>query len=278
MLGAHMSIAGGLHLACERGRQAGCRAIQIFTRNQQQWKANVLTDEHVAAFRAARADHGIETAFAHDSYLVNLATPVSALRKKSLAAFVDELERCERLELPYLVTHPGSPGEAGDDTGVANMIASLDEALRSTRGCRTKILLETNAGQGACVGRTFEQLAAMLDGVHASERIGVCFDTCHVFVSGYDLRTRAAYDGTMEAFDRAIGTGRIRAFHLNDAKKGLGSRVDRHTHIGKGEIGLEGFRCLMNDTRFAGVPMVLETPKEEGMDETNLALLRGLIA
>jgi len=276
-LGAHLSIAGGLHLACERAAELGCDTVQLFTRNQAQWKAKALTDDDAAAFKRARRERGIRTAFAHDSYLVNLCSADGSIRRRSLAAFVHELERCERLGLAFLVTHPGSPGEeAGDETGVKRMARSLDAALRRTRGLKTLVLLETSAGQGACVGRTFEQLRAMIDGVSEPERVGVCFDTCHVFASGYDLRTRAAYDGTMEAFERIVGLDRVRAFHVNDSKKGLGSRVDRHEHIGRGEIGLEAFRCLMGDARFRRVPKVIETPKEGEMDPVNLGVLRRL--
>ncbi len=276
LLGAHLSIAGGLHLACERAKELGCNAIQIFTRNQQQWKAKPLADADVAAFRAAVAACDIGAAFAHDSYLVNLCSADTGIRRKSIAAFIDELERCDRLGLAFLVSHPGSPGEAGDDEGVRAMVKSLDEVLAGSRGARAGVVLETSAGQGACVGRTFEQMKAMVEGVREPERVGVCFDTCHVFAAGYDLRTAAAYDATMEAFDREIGTARIRAFHVNDSKKGLGCRVDRHEHIGRGEIGREAFRRLMRDTRFADVPKVLETPKDGDMDRVNLRLLRRL--
>jgi deoxyribonuclease-4 len=277
-LGAHMSIAGGLALACERARDEGCDALQIFTRNQQQWKAKPLADDDAAAFRRAIDACGVRAAFAHDSYLVNLCSADLTIRRRSIAAFIEELQRCDRLGLACLVSHPGSPGDAaGDDEGVRRMIASLDEVLSGSRGARTRVVLETSAGQGACIGRTFEQMKAMVEGVREPERMGVCFDTCHVFAAGYDLRTRMSYDATMEQFDRTIGTSRIAAFHVNDSKRELGSRVDRHEHIGRGAIGREAFRCLMNDPRFAGVPKVIETPKEDGMDRTNLRALRRLV-
>lgn len=276
-LGAHMSISGGLHLACHRGQEVGCDVIQIFVKNQRQWAAPRMTDEEVGLFKAARKAAGIAAAFAHDTYLINLASPDKGMWKKSLAAFVDEIERCEALGLESLVTHPGSPGEAGEAAGIRNMARGLNETIRRTKGYRTLILLETTAGQGATVGRTFEQLRAILDGVNEPERVAFCLDTQHVFAAGYDLRTPEGYEETMSAFDRAIGLDRIRAFHVNDSKKPLGCRVDRHENIGRGEIGLAAFRCLMRDPRFRKVPKVIETPKEEGMDPVNLGILREMI-
>ncbi|MBI2930257.1 MAG: deoxyribonuclease IV [Planctomycetes bacterium] len=276
-LGAHLSIAGGLHLACARGQELGCEVIQIFTRNQQQWRTKPLSDDEVMTFKQACRRHRIRLAFAHDSYLVNLCAPDGDIRERSLSAFVEEMERCERLGLAFLVTHPGSPGVTGEREGIRAMIASLDEALKRTGGLRTRVLLETSAGQGACVGHRFEQMREMIEGVREPERLGVCFDTCHVFAAGYDLRTRAAYDATLDEFDRLIGVKRIEAFHVNDSKRELGSRVDRHEHIGKGHLGIEAFRCLMRDRRFARIPKVIETPKEDDMDARNLSLLRDLI-
>lgn len=276
-LGAHMSIAGGLHLACERGAEVGCDVIQIFVKNQRQWLAPALKDEEIRLFRAAQRDRGIRTVFAHDTYLINLATSESAMFRKSLNAFVDEVERCEALGLASLVTHPGSPGDAGDVVGIRNMAKGLNETIRRTRGFKTMILLETTAGQGATVGRTFEQMKGILDGIREPDRIGFCLDTQHVFAAGYDISTPAGYEETMAEFDRIIGLGRILAFHVNDSKKPLGSRVDRHENIGKGAIGLEAFRCLMRDKRFRGVPKVIETPKEEGMDPVNLRILREMM-
>lgn len=273
-LGAHMSIAGGLPLACERGRDAGCDVIQMFVKNQRQWKGPKLEDEEVAEFRVAKKAHGIKTAFAHDTYLINMASPDKALWEKSVDAFVDELERCEALGLAFLVTHPGSPGEAGEALGIAHMAKGLNAAHKRTKGYAVRILLETTAGQGATVGRTFEQMRAILDGVKDPDRIGFCLDTCHVFAAGYDISTREGYERTMDAFDRAVGLKRIEAFHVNDSKKGLGCRVDRHENLGKGAIGLEAFRCLMTDPRFREVPKVIETPKEDGMDAVNLRILR----
>lgn len=276
LLGAHMSIAGGLHNACVQGRDAGCTAIQIFVKNQRQWAASPLTASQAAEFKAAMRECGIRVAFAHDTYLINLASVDDAMHRRSVGAFVDELERCEALGLPYLVTHPGSPGDAGAAAGIRRMRRGLNEALRRTRGGRVRVLLETTAGQGAVLGSSFDEMRAIVDGVRDSDRIGFCFDTCHVFAAGYDLRTPAGWEATMQRFDEVLGTKRILAFHVNDSRKGLGCRVDRHEHIGRGCIGLGAFRCLMRDARFRDVPKVLETDKENDMDRVNLRVLRRL--
>lgn len=278
LLGAHMSVAGGIPLACERGREVGCTAIQIFTKSERQWKAKPLSDEDAASFRKSRQECGIRAAFAHDSYLINLASPDAELRKKSIQAFVHELERCEALGLEFLVTHPGSPGEAGEKVGLEMMSRSINEVHRETKGIVSRILLETTAGQGATVGWKFEQMRAIRDGLKEPERIGFCVDTCHIFAAGYDISTREGWEKVFDEFDRILGTSSIQAFHVNDSKKGLGCRVDRHEHIGKGCIGIEAFRCLMNDPRFREVPKVLETPKENDMDVENLRVLRSLVA
>jgi deoxyribonuclease IV len=273
-LGAHMSIAGGLHLACERGRDAGCNVIQMFVKNERQWKGKTLEDDAVAEFRTAMKANRIHTAFAHDTYLINMASPKPEMWQKSVDAFVDELERCEALGLAFLVTHPGSPGEAGEAIGIANMSRGLNEAHQRTKGYKVRVLLETTAGQGATVGRTFEQMKGIFDGVTDADRLGICLDTCHVFAAGYDISTPAGYEATFDSFDRALGIKRLEAFHVNDSKKGLGCRVDRHENIGKGMIGLEAFRRLMRDARFRDVPKVIETPKEDNMDPVNLKILR----
>lgn len=271
-----MSVLGGLHLACARGREAGCEAIQIFVKNERQWRAPALREEQARAFKDARKEHGIGIVVAHDSYLINMGSSDPDLWKKSVDAFTDELERCETLDLAGLVTHPGSHGGAGEEIGIANMIRGLDEVQRRTRGFRTRILLETTAGQGTSLGWNFGQLRGILDNLKEPARAGICFDTCHVFAAGYDLSTPGGYAAVMEEFDDVLGTNRLEAFHVNDSKKGLGSRVDRHEHIGRGEIGRRGFQCLMRDLRFRTVPKVLETPKEGDMDRNNLKLLRRL--
>lgn len=271
-----MSVEGGIANVFPRAAECGAHAIQLFTKSERQWAAKPLEDDVVAGFRKAREEAGIRWVFAHDSYLINLATSETAMWKKSLDAFTEELERAEALGLNFVVTHPGSPREAGESSGLLQMVRSLDEVQRRTKGFNVRILLETTAGQGTTVGWRFEHLAKMIRGTKEPERIGVCFDTCHVFAAGYNLSTKQGYAAVMAEFDRTVGLAKIEAFHLNDSKKGLGCRVDRHEHIGRGELGLECFRALLNDARFSDTPMVLETPKEDDMDKTNLKLLRGL--
>ncbi|HZN62848.1 MAG TPA: deoxyribonuclease IV [Planctomycetota bacterium] len=273
LLGAHMSIAGGYHLAAEKGGALGCTAIQVFTKNERQWRAKPISDEEASRFKSAVTQQGIKVAFAHDTYLHNLASPNPELWRKSVDAFTEELGRCERLGLDYLVSHPGSPMTSGADAGIGRMREALGEILDRTKGYRSRILLETTAGQGATLGSRFDEMAKLVQGF---DPIGVCFDTCHVFAAGYDLRTRPGYDGVMAEFDKHIGLDRLRAFHMNDSKKDLGCRVDRHEHIGRGFIGRDAFKFIMNDPRFAAVPKVLETPKENDMDPVNLAALRTL--
>lgn len=263
-------------MACRRGRELGCEAIQIFVRNERRWASPPLEEGEIRAFKGARRAAGLRWAFAHVSYLVNLASPDPVLRRRSVEVFSDELERCRRLGLEFLVTHPGSPGSAGAEEGISLLARSLEEVFRRVRAPAPLVLLETTAGQGASLGGTFEQLRAIMDRCRDPERVGVCLDTCHVFAAGYDLSTPAGYDGTMEEFDRVLGLGRLRAVHLNDSRRERGSRVDRHEHIGRGRIGREGFRRLMRDPRLRPLPKVLETPKEEGMDGANLRLLRRL--
>jgi deoxyribonuclease-4 len=269
-----MPTAGGLHNAIYSGREAGCAAVQIFTKSPQQWKAREITDDHVEQFLQAQQETGIPCLASHDSYLINPCAADPELLRKSREALAEELSRSSRLRIPYVVMHQGALGECSEEDGAARLIDSVRYALdRVPEG--STLLLETTAGQGSCFGYRFEQVARVLDGVDAGDRLQVCMDTCHVFVAGYDLRTPEAYAATMEEFDRTIGLRRLRLVHANDAKKGLGSRVDRHEHIGRGEIGLEAFRLLLTDPRLEGVPILLETPKEGEMDPVNLAALRG---
>ncbi len=281
-LGAHESVSGGLHLAFERILQVGGESLQIFTRNQRQWRAAPLSETEVVEFRRARKEAGDMPVASHASYLINLGSSKPEQAKKSIAAFVDELQRCALLGIPFAVFHPGSHGGAGVETGLANVTTHLDRVIeRAGDGCKSvKILLETTAGQGTGLGYRFEELADILEKAQFSNRLGVCVDTCHIFAAGYDIRTPEAYEATFAEFDRIIGLDRIRFFHLNDSKKELGSRVDRHEHIGKGRIGLEGFRSLMNDHRFRHHAMTLETPKGKDLaeDRENLAVLRSLSA
>jgi deoxyribonuclease IV len=280
LLGAHMSIAGGLHRAIERGREAGCSVVQIFLKNQLQWAAKPYTGEEVAAFKAAWKTSGIKTVFAHSSYLINLAAPAPNDWQRAVGAFHDELERAEALALPFVIIHPGSHRGEGLGAGVARIARALDLVIAHTRGYRVMVLLENTAGGGDTIGRSFEELAALLGAVKEPERVGVCLDTCHLFAAGYDLRKREGYEVAMKACARQIGIKRIRALHLNDAKAPLGSGLDRHEKIGRGTMGVAAFRLLMNDRRFARVPMALETPKdpEPRADREALALLRRLRA
>jgi len=285
ILGAHQSIAGGYYKAVETADRFKCDCVQVFTKNNNQWYAKELTDDDVQLFQGKLAELGVTHPLAHDSYLINLASPDPALWKKSVDSFVMEMLRADRLGIPYLVTHPGAHTTSTEAEGIAAIVRALDEVHRQTRGIKTKCLLENTAGQGSCLGCRFEQLAAMIDGVKDPDRLGVCIDTCHTFAAGYPLGTEKEYKATMKALDKAVGLALVKAFHVNDSLKPLGSRVDRHAHIGKGMIGKEAFRLLVNDRRFKKVPMYLETPKgdakeqaEGKFDKMNLRTLRGLVA
>ena len=282
ILGAHESIAGGYYKAAEIARRVGCDCVQIFTKNNNQWRAKELTDDDVDRFQTALADLKITHPLAHDSYLINLASPDKALWKKSVDAFIIELLRADRLGIPYVVTHPGAYTTSSESAGIKAIVRALNEVHRQTRGIQSKCLLENTAGQGSCLGCRFEQLAAMLDGVKDPDRLGgVCIDTCHTFAAGYPLSTKKEYQATMRQLDKTVGLQQVRAFHLNDSAKPLGSRVDRHARIGRGQLGKEPFRHLLNDPRFQHVPMYLETPKGEekgkNLDTINLKALRGLV-
>ncbi|MBS0264674.1 MAG: deoxyribonuclease IV [Planctomycetes bacterium] len=281
LLGAHMSIAGGYYKAVEAAAALQMDVVQLFTKNNNQWKAKPLAQSEIDDFQAALKATGIKYPVAHDSYLINLASPDDALWQKSLDAFVIELERAEALGLLGVVMHPGSFVDSTEAAGLARIVAALDEAHRRTAGFQTLTLLETTAGQGSNLGHRFEHIAQIADSVAASERVGVCVDTCHIFAAGYPLIEAAEYKATMQEFDRLVGIERIKAFHLNDSVRELGSRVDRHAKIGAGKLGLEPFRHLLNDRRFAKVPMYLETPKEDDerddLDAINMATLRALV-
>ncbi len=279
LLGAHMSISGGVHLAPERGRAAGCSVMQIFTQNANQWRGKMPTDSDAALFREKREESGILDIVSHDIYLVNLASPPGDTRDKSMIAFREEMQRCARLGIDKIVMHPGSHLGEGEDTGLKRIIDSFNTLLATTPEFCGKVLLENTAGQGTNLGFRFSHLKAIINGSDFPDRFGVCLDTCHSFAAGYDLKTAVGYAATFEEFDREIGLERLACFHLNDSKKGLDSHVDRHEHIGQGTLGLEPFRMLMNDPRFANIPKILETPKGDNdeMDEVNLKLLRGLI-
>jgi deoxyribonuclease IV len=280
ILGAHQSIAGGYYKAVEIAHRLKCDCVQVFTKNNNQWRAKELTDEDVRLFQSKLVELGVKHPLAHDSYLINLSSPDPVLWKKSVDSFVIEMLRAERLGIPYVVTHPGAHTTSTETAGIAAVVRALDEVHRQTRGIKTQCLLETTAGQGSCLGCKFEQLAAMIDGVQDPDRLGVCVDTCHIFAAGYAIGTEKDYKATMRALDKTVGVKLVRAFHLNDSVKPLGSRVDRHAHIGKGMIGKEAFRLLLNDKRFKKVPMYLETPKGEengkNFDVMNLQTLRRL--
>lgn len=278
-LGAHMSIAGGLHLAIDRAVAAGCGVLQIFTRNSNQWKGKPVSEADAALFRDKFAASGLHEVVSHDIYLINLAAPPGEIRDKSLAAFRDELETCARLGISKVVMHPGSHLSDSPEVGLERVIAAFDRLFAEVPQFEGRVLLETTAGQGTNLGRTFEELQTIITGSKFSDRFGACFDTCHTFAAGYDTATEAGYSDTMAQFDRLIGIKRLECFHFNDSKKGLGSRVDRHDHIGQGALGLNPFRFILNDSRFALVPKILETPKGDNdeMDGVNLGVLRGLV-
>ncbi len=279
LLGAHMSIAGGLHRAVERLLQVGGESLQIFAKNQRQWKGADLDEATIARFREALADAGPIPVAVHDTYLVNLASPDEALGKRSIEVFADELWRAERLGARYLVTHPGSTVRGVPEEGLARFILGLDRAIQLSRTAEVEVLLENTAGQGTQIGSRFEEIAHILQASSHGHRLGVCLDTCHAFAAGYDLGSPAACGATFADFHRVVGLHRLKLFHLNDSKRALGSRVDRHEHIGRGHIGLDGFRWLLNDPRFRDHPMVLETPKGPDLAEDieNLRVLRGLV-
>jgi deoxyribonuclease-4 len=278
LLGAHESVAGGLHLAFTRIEKVGGESLQIFTRNQRQWHPAPLETEEIELFRKAHEKSGRMPVASHASYLVNLATAKEELLKKSINNLVLELNRCAQLGVPYVILHPGSHGGDGPEAGLKRFTRGLDRVIEQS-GTTVQVLVETTAGQGTGLGSSFAELAALLTNSKFPELLGVCVDTCHIFAAGYELRSADGYQATIAAMESSFGLDKIRFFHLNDSKKELGSRVDRHEHIGKGTIGLEGFRNLLNDRRFAGLPMTLETPKSDSLEEDrqNLRILRSLM-
>jgi deoxyribonuclease-4 len=271
-----MSIAGGLPNALHRGRAAGCSVVQIFLKNQVQWAGRVLAAAETAEFKRVQDATGITTVFAHATYLINLCTPVEAEWRRAVAAFTDELERAERLGLPFVVIHPGSHKGAGAREGLACLVRAVDELHTRTAGYRVKVALENAAGCGNLVGGRAEELGAVLRRVCEPGRLVFCLDTCHLFAAGYDIRTAAGLRATLERFDAAVGLERVVALHVNDAKAGLGSGLDRHEHIGRGAIGLAAFGRLLRHPVLGTRPMVLETPKEGDWDRKNLRALRRL--
>jgi deoxyribonuclease-4 len=279
-LGAHMSIAGGIEKAVARGREIGATALQIFTRNQVQWRPKPLTDAECSAFRAARSASPIGPVVGHASYLINIASPDDALWQRSIDALRIDYERSEALGLDALVFHPGAYMDADLETGLRRVAEAAGRILSVTPGYRCRLAFETTAGAGSQIGSRFEEIARLLAASGPPERLGVCIDTCHIFVAGYDVRDERRYRRAMREFDAVVGIRHLVAVHVNDSKGELGSRVDRHAHIGHGRIGLEGFRALVRDRRLDEVPKILETPKGEARrpswDERNLATLRRL--
>ena len=273
-----MSIGGGVHRAIERARSIDCTAMQIFVKNNMQWFARPLLREEIAAFLDHAQRKELHAVFAHANYLINLAATNPQFHANSIRALSEELVRADQLELPFLVLHPGAHLGAGEAAGLAKIIESIDQVFAGVPKIKTRLALETTAGQGSCLGDRFEHLAAIIENVHEPERLCVCLDTAHIFAAGYDIGSEAAARKTFREFDRVVGLERLTALHLNDSKTARGSRVDRHEHIGKGKIGLDAFRFIMRDRRFRKIPKVLETPKGKDLaeDVVNMKTLRDL--
>ena len=279
-LGAHESISGGLHKAIERIASIDGTALQIFSQNQRQWQSRIISDEELQLFQQAWENWGDYPIAVHGSYLINLASAKDVTRQKSITALAEELQRTARLGVPHVVLHPGSHGKMGTEVGVAKIIQGLDQAYeRSGLGDDAPmVLLETIAGQGTGVGAPFSEIGTIITDCRCTEKLGVCLDTCHIFAAGYDYRTRETFTETFNQFDSEIGLNRLLLMHINDSKKGLGSRVDRHEHIGKGEVGLDGFKQIMTADFLRAIPMTLETPKGDNLQEDveNMKVLRDL--
>lgn len=277
--GAHMSIKGGLHTAIERGQSIACQTIQLFLRNNNRWQAKPRTPEELALYRETLAQSGIAPVVAHAIYLINLASPEEDIHSRSVAAFDEELARCHEADIPYLVLHPGSHRGSGLEAGIARIAESINRAYASHPEYTVVTLLENTAGLGDTIGRTFEELAEIAGQIEDPSWIGYCFDTAHALASGLEFRTPEGYAETWAQFDAILGLDKLGCFHLNDSQCDLGGVCDRHEHIGEGYVGLEGFRLLVNDARFADAPMLLETPKGDDLQEDveNLARLYSLL-
>ncbi len=275
-LGAHISISGGIYNIFERAEQATARSIQIFVTNQNQWFTRRPKDDEINLFFQKRNEFTPYSIITHSRYLINLCSPNPVTEQKSMTAIREELELCDLLEIPYLVLHPGSYKEKDEKWGLDKIVENLDKTIAAVKDLKTIILLENTAGQGTNLGYTFEQLKYLINNSSYPEHLATCFDTCHAFTAGYDLKNK--YDEVFDEFERTIGVDRIKVFHINDSKKEFASKKDRHAHIGQGELGIEPFKRLMNDSRFSKTPMVLETPKGDNdeMDAVNLKTLRDL--
>ncbi len=267
LLGAHMSIAGGMHTSVERASKIGCNVMQVFVKNNNQWRGKKLSDKEILLFKEKLTQSDIKYVMAHDTYLINLCAINKMILSRSRATLKDEFDRCEQLGIEYLNFHPGSHMGQGEVDGIKLIAESLNIIHEQTIGYKVKSVLETTAGQGTAIGRTFEEIRAIIDLIEEKNRMAVCIDTCHIFAAGYNISTEIGWEKTFNEFDDIIGLERLVAFHVNDSKRECGSRIDRHEHIGKGKIGLEGFRLLMNDQRFLDTPKILETPKGEDMKE-----------
>jgi deoxyribonuclease-4 len=281
MFGSHLSIAGGMHNALLEAEKLKLQCVQVFTKNQQQWAAKPLEQESIRAFRGHAERLGFEKIVSHASYLINLAAVDAGMWEKSVAAFEVEMQRCDQLGIAYLVVHPGAHCGSGEACGMEKVVAGINRILEKNPEGNVTVCLETTAGQGSCLGRRFEEIAEMMRGIKRAERIGVCVDTCHILAAGYDITTVDATHAALAEMDRVIGLKNVKVWHLNDSKKALGTRVDRHEHIGRGCVGLPAFEVICRDPRFADVPKILETPKEKApdgrpWDEVNLELLRAM--
>ncbi len=274
--GAHVSTAGGIYTAPVRGEKLQCDAIQVFTKNQMRWKAKPISDEDAALFKKAFAESRANHVMTHDSYLINLGSKEDDKLEKSREAFLDEIQRCHQLDIPYLIFHPGSHTGAGERFALDRIAQSVNWAHESSKQTDVITLLEIAAGQGTNVGYTFEHLMDMIENITDKDRVGICLDIAHMFAAGYDMRTKSTYEATWKEFEQTIGLQWLKTFHINDSKKELGSKVDRHDNLGQGLIGLDAFRMLFNDERFSGIPMVLETPGGEKWYKKNLQLMRKL--
>lgn len=277
LLGVHMSISGGLEKAIQQGESIGCTAIQIFTKSNRQWRAKKITDDQALLFKKSLNNSTIKIVIAHATYLINLGSPEKSVAEKSISALVEELHRCDQLGIPYLVLHPGSHLESGESICIKQIVENIDNVLEQAQN-NTMLLLETMAGQGTSVCYRFEDIATIIRLSKNSKKIGVCFDTCHAFAAGYDFRDPATYKAMWLQFDTIIGLEKLKAIHLNDSKKDLGTRVDRHENIGKGKIGLNAFRSIINDKKLASIPKILETPKTTlDQDKLNMSVIQKLV-
>ncbi|HEY1684282.1 MAG TPA: deoxyribonuclease IV [Tepidisphaeraceae bacterium] len=280
MFGSHLSISGGMHNALLRAEELKMDTVQVFTKNQQQWKCKPLEPETIQQWQSHRERLKFSHTVSHDSYLINLASPDDALRQKSMDLFIEELRRCMLLGIPYLVTHPGAHMGAGEEMGLKRVAQALNEIYDELGNCQVITCLEITAGQGSSLGHRLEHLQAIIEQSNIADHLGVCLDTAHLFAAGYDFRGKG-FDALMKEIDQRLGVGRVKVLHLNDSKKELGSRVDRHAHIGHGLIGAEGFKGFVREKRFKNTPKILETPKEKhpsgrDWDEVNLEVLRAL--